>query len=568
MDRTSNAKGSGTLALRTALLAACVLCGAALSGCGGNPPAPGNSNPFGDVTAGDPGGAARPPAVRVAPANNAANGSGRSEAAPVSDSGGGNTDERVAADHSDNSRPGEMTKSRDSSPFGTAANRAHDDGTSTAAAPGGVPDEIRRGFPHAFAGDHSVDMTEPAETASAASATDWAQFRGPGGSGISPYDNVPVSWSDDQNVAWKEFLPGRGSSSPIVVGDRVIVTYYAGYGIDDRGGNPSDLQRWIVCFDRYSGVKQWEYMVPPTPRVTPYRGDFIAQHGYASSTPVSNGNRVYAAFDTAGVVVISPDGRSPARINLGRNTHKWGAGSSPILYNGLLIANAAIESGALGAIRATTGQLVWQITGIEDTWATPTLVETPGGRPEIVLSTKGKIISVDAQTGARLWYCDGIDQYVVPSVVAADGVVYAIGGRSGKSMAVRTGGRGDVTRTHVLWRKDEGANVPSPVIYEGHLYWVSENGVAYCLDAETGEIVTRRRVDTGEVYASPIVAGGKIYVVSRRNGTFVFEANPQMEQVAHNTLSGDDSLFNASPAVADGQIFLRSDRYLYCVSQQ
>ena len=533
---------------RSARLAAVVLSAALISGCGGgNPPPPANSNPFGDVTAGDPAGAARPPVVRV-PARQAENADGNDPAGPSApDFGTSGPAESIATvdPRPVNARLQPAAVTANPSRFGNGDDLA---GSSSAS--------------QSLDGD-SNDSDATADTGS----TDWAQFRGPGGSGIAPFDNIPVTWT---NASWKEFIPGRGASSPIVVGDRVIITYYAGYGVGEQKGNPRELQRWIASYDRYTGVKQWEQMVPPTPqglRVAPYRGDSIAQHGYASGTPVSDGNRIYAPFDTAGVFALSPDGRFPGVGNLGKNTHKWGSGSSPILYKDLLIANAAVESGALGALRASTGQLVWQIPGLDETWATPVLIELPGGRPEVVLPVKGKIISVDAQTGIRLWYCDWVDDYVVPSVVAADGIIYAIGGRSGKSIAVRAGGRGDVTRSHVIWTRDVGANVPSPVVYEGHLYWVSEDGIACCLDADTGEILTQRRVDTGEVYASPVVAGGKLYVVSRRNGIFVFEADPEMELVAHNTMPGDDSVFNASPAVADGQLFLRSDRYLYCISQ-
>lgn len=532
-----------------------------LAGCGPSAPAPSNANPFGDAAAGDPNAPVRAPIARAEVSAQASedrdSASAQAQAPPPSANGSGPASQ-AGPDAADRPTfPPEATASK-SWPKGGPPDGQYGPPPGVSIPPfamGGIPNPFGQGA------DGGFGSTGPARS------VDWSQFRGPGGSGISPYANLPATWSDDQNVAWKVDLPGRGSSSPIVVGDRVIVTYYAAYGTESGTGNPRDLQRWIACFDRHTGQKLWEYMAPRTPRLTTYRGAYITEHGYASGTPVSDGQRVYAQFGTVGIVSVGLDGKSPAVVSIGRNTHKWGSGSSPILFQGLLISNASVESGTLGAVLKGSGGVAWTVSGIQESWATPTLVEIPGGRPEVVLSMKGKILAVDARTGKELWRCDGFDDYIVPSVVAADGVVYALGGRSGKSMAVRAGGRGDVTRTHVLWRSNEGSNVPSSVVHDGHLYWVSEDGTAYCLDKQTGEVVTRRRVETGQVYASPLLAGDKLYVVSRRNGTFVFEADPQMELVARNQFSSDDSFFNASPAVADGQIFLRSDRALYCIQE-
>ena len=186
------------------------------------------------------------------------------------------------------------------------------------------------------------------------------------------------------------------------------------------------------------------------------------------------------------------------------------------------------------------------------------------------MATIGKILGLDPATGKELWACTtNIAWYMVPSLVAQDGVVYCIGGRSGGSLAVRAGGRGDVTESHRLWTGRKGSNVPSPILHDGHLYWMNEtNGTAYCAEAKTGNIVYEQPLErAGQVYASPVLAAGRIYYVARTGKTFVVAAKPAYELLATNDLS-DRSTFNASPAISGGRLFLRSDRALYCLGNK
>ncbi|HXT58809.1 MAG TPA: PQQ-binding-like beta-propeller repeat protein, partial [Pirellulales bacterium] len=167
------------------------------------------------------------------------------------------------------------------------------------------------------------------------------------------------------------------------------------------------------------------------------------------------------------------------------------------------------------------------------------------------------------------WHCSGIEDYVCPSVIAHDGVVYAIGGRGKPGVAVPAGGEGDVS-DKILWKTPKGSNVSSPVYHDGYLFWVSESkGVAYCIDAKTGEAVYEERIEPrpDRIYASPVAADGKIYYVSRDKGVYVLAAKPEYELLAHNVIAGDPSIFNASPAVSDGQLLLRSDTHLYCIGK-
>jgi outer membrane protein assembly factor BamB len=244
-----------------------------------------------------------------------------------------------------------------------------------------------------------------------------------------------------------------------------------------------------------------------------------------------------------------------------------------LLYKDLVIVNASVESGAIVALDKLTGKEAWRADGIRGSWNTPVLVDVPGGETELVVCVPMTVLGLDPATGKRFWRSQGIPDggYVCPSVVAHEGIVYAIGGRTNTALAVRAGGRGDVTSTHELWRTNKGSNVCSPVYHDGYLYWVHErSGIANCLNATTGQAVYQERLTPrpGVVYASALLADGKLYVVSQHEGTFVLAAKPEFELLAHNTFADDDSRTNASPAVSNGQLLLRTDSNLYCIGQE
>lgn len=394
---------------------------------------------------------------------------------------------------------------------------------------------------------------------------DWRQFRGPGGLGIAPDKKLPAQWSAQTNLLWKTALPGSGSSSVIVVGSKLFVTCYSGYGDTKGEGSMKDLKLLLVCLDRMGSI-QWQRAVPAALPEEPYR-NYMANHGYASSTPVSDGERVYVFFGKTGVLAFDLAGKELWRTSVGTKKHNWGSGTSPILYKDLLIINAAVESGALVALNKTDGAMVWSVKGMDYSWTTPLLVPVAGGKHEVVVSIYNRVFGFDPDTGAEIWRCDGIEDYVCPSLVTHAGVVFVIGARENAALAVRAGGKGDVSQSHVLWRIKKGSNVSSPVYHAGHLYWASENrGVVYCVNADNGAVAFEEKLQppSERIYASPVVADDKVYFVSRSNGTYVLDAQPTYRLLAHNTLD-DDSVFNASPAVSDGQILLRSDRFLYCI---
>jgi hypothetical protein len=397
---------------------------------------------------------------------------------------------------------------------------------------------------------------------------DWTQFRGPGGLGKTAEKGLPVQWSAQKNIAWRTELPGPGTSSPIAIGNRVYVTCYSGYGLEAGKGEMSELKRHLLCVNRADGQILWAKQFEPQLPEHAYQGEG-SYHGYSSSTPTSDGKRLYVFFGKSGVFCFDLDGKELWHTSVGTGINGWGSGTSPLLYKNTVIINASIESGSLIALDKMSGKEVWRAGGIGASWNTPVLTDVPEGETELVVSVQDKLIGLQPDTGKELWHAEGIHRYVCPSVVSQAGVVYAIGGGH-TSLAVRAGGRGDVTQSHGLWRENKGSNVSSPIYHEGYLYWARDSGgVIYCQEAATGKTVYEERLNpaSGLIYASPILAEGKLVYISQRNGTYVVAAKPKFELLAHNVFEDDDSRTNASPAVHNGQLLLRSDRYLYCIGK-
>ena len=412
--------------------------------------------------------------------------------------------------------------------------------------------------------------------AAPALAVDWLRFRGPDGLGTSQETGLPADWSDTKNVVWRTELPGPGTSSPVTVGDRIYLTSYSGYALSiDDPGDMNNLMRHVVCLDRRTGSPVWSKEFKPQLPESEYSGGNNTWHGYASSTPASDGQKLYVFFGKSGVYALDlKDGQEVWHADVGSSTTGWGSGNSVVLFENLVIVNASIESNSMRALDKNTGEEKWRVDGMKGARNTPNLVAAPDGQMELVVSLPGNpdgsLVGYDPRTGKELWRCQGIPDggYVCPSVVAHDGVIYAIGGRKNTAIAVRAGGRGDVTESHVLWRKPKGSNVSSPVYYQGHIYWVHEKqGIAYCLDAKTGEVMYEKRLEPrpGIVYSSVIAADGKVYAVSQHEGTFVLAAKPEFELVAHNAFADDENRANASIVVSNGQLLFRNDKYLYCL---
>ncbi|MEZ6091080.1 MAG: PQQ-binding-like beta-propeller repeat protein [Pirellulaceae bacterium] len=402
---------------------------------------------------------------------------------------------------------------------------------------------------------------------SSPSHADWPCFRGPGGMGVSQAKGLPLEWGDGKNVLWKRELPGSGASSPITFGDRIYLTAYSGYFVPgESGGSQDQLRRHLIALDRASGEILWDQSVPAK---LPEE-EQIRDHGFAANTPAADADHVYAFFGKTGVIAFDHSGRQVWRSDVGSNTHGWGTASSPLLFDDLVIVNASVESESLIALDRMTGEEKWRAPEIREAWNTPIIVTSEAGSKELVLARHGDVLAFDPASGDPLWSCKtDITWYMVPTGVAANGVVYFLGGRSGTaSLAVRTGGRGDVTATHRLWTTKNGSNVTSPIYFDDHLYWMShDGGIAYCAKAESGELVYEQRLGRfGQVYASPVLADGRLYYFSRDGRAAVLAATPEFKQLAANRLD-DRSRFDASPAVDGNRILIRSEKFLYCLAE-
>jgi outer membrane protein assembly factor BamB len=401
------------------------------------------------------------------------------------------------------------------------------------------------------------------------SVADWPGFRGPNGQATSADRGLPLKWGPTENVVWKVKLPGPGASSPVVSGDRVFVTCYSGYGGAPGGqGDLAKLTRHLVCLDKNNGQIAWQKDVPAKVPDTDW-SKMVREHGYATHTPVTDGERVYVFFGRTGVFAYDLTGKELWTKDVGRFFNTFGSGASPILHKNLLIVLASVENSAMVALDKLTGKEVWRVKGLSDCWATPLLVEVPGGGTELVVNGPATMEGYHPDTGAQLWSCDTLTtSYVSSMPLTRNGIVYVMGaGSEGRMfLAVRVGGKGDVTKSHVLWRQKVGASYTSPVLVGEHFYFFS--AFAYCLKADTGEVVFQERLPgLGPEYASPVVADGKIYLFTRGRKGFVLASKGKLEVLATNDL-GDEHGFIASPAVSGGRLFVRTNAYLYCLGEK
>ncbi|QDT03991.1 outer membrane biogenesis protein BamB [Rubripirellula lacrimiformis] len=402
-------------------------------------------------------------------------------------------------------------------------------------------------------------------------ADDWPEFLGPGGTAKSA-DVVPITWSDSENLAWKQDLPGSGSSSPIVVGDQVIVTCYV---------SGDEAKRQVISFDKSTGNQQWSVDFPINYREDGYQG-YITEHGYASNTPVSDGQNVYVFLGKGGVHCISLAGTKMWSFDVGKGSsnRQWGSASSPVLYQDKLFVNAAEEAKAILCLEKTTGKELWRTDAdmLELTYGTPRIVRLDNAKVELVISVPEEIWALNPDTGKLNWYASSpMTGNVSPSVIVDGNTIYSFGGyRASGSIAVNAGGgtgqEKDVTDTHVRWTNPSSSYVATPLLHDGRLYWIDDRGIAYCTSAKDGEVIYRARVSNLEngrpVYASPILIGKHIYVVTRRSGTIVFSPGESFSPETQNKFASDETDFNASPAVSDGKLYLRSNQSLYCIERK
>jgi outer membrane protein assembly factor BamB len=424
-------------------------------------------------------------------------------------------------------------------------------------------------------------------------AADWPNWRGPNASGVAPDTTLPVRWSATDNVAWKAQLSGAGVSTPIVSGDRVYTTSQIGAGVRREGNHPRLVQGadaaaqgeralgieagsgsdpaktfFIVeAFDRASGKRVWERRIEAAGSLTPVHD----KHNLATPSPVTDGTLVFAWFGTGQIVALDRKGAIVWQRHLatenGAFDIQWGSGSSPVLFGDslILLCDQPAKSYLL-AVDKSTGKDRWKTDRGQgrSSYSTPLVVEGAFGAELIVNSTE-RLDAYDPRTGAFLWHTGEASRFAVPSAVFHNGIIYTSRGyRSGPYLAIKPGGRGDVTGTHVVWRVATGAPyVSSLLYYDGAVYMANDVGVLTAVNASTGERVWQERVD-GVFSASPIAGGGHVYFVSEGGDTVVVKAGRAPQVVARNAL-GERAI--ASPAISNGQIFIRTDRHVFAIGR-
>lgn len=416
-------------------------------------------------------------------------------------------------------------------------------------------------------------------------ADDWVRFRGPNGSGISE-STVPTEFGKDKNMKWDVELPGRGVSSPIVVGDKVFVTCYSGYGMgQDEEGELEDLKRHLLCVDRATGEIKWTATEKASMPEDPYSGMGVPSHGYASHTPTSDGERVYAFFGKSGVFAYDMEGNKLWSKSVGTDSGRmqWGSSSSPILSDKTLVVLASDESESMFGFDGKTGEEKWKTTvgGLANVWGTPAIAKGQKGK-EIVLAVGEETWGLSAENGKLRWAAPG-NGGTSHSMVISDGFAYSVGGSrgGGAALAIKLGGQGEIEEP--AWEVNASSRFATPLVYDGNIFTVSGDIVA-CYSAETGEEVYEKRLPAkissgggggggrrgrfgGQSYASPVIADGKIYITDSGGTVYVVAAKPEFEVLAKNDMTFDKSGFNGTPAISDGKMFVRSHSRLYCIGE-
>jgi outer membrane protein assembly factor BamB len=399
--------------------------------------------------------------------------------------------------------------------------------------------------------------------AAAASAANWPRFRGPNGTGVADDKDVPVKW-EDNTLLWKLPLPGLGNSSPVVWGDRLFVQ------ASPRGGK----ERLLVCVGTVDGKILWSRGVPGATAKT------HTKNTLASSTPATDGERVYASFwDGKEIVLAAYDmnGTPLWNRNLGPFKSQHGAGASPVVYGDkVYLANDQDDTSTLHAFDAKTGKTIWDAPrpAYRACYSSPFLLEKNGHRPElIVVSTKG-ITSYEPDTGAQNWnwiwkFSAKMPLRTTGSAVYKDGMLLACAGDGGGDrhmVALTLKGAGPNTEAKLAWQnKKDFPYVPTLLTRGEHVYFINDKGMAGCYHARTGKRVWFERLASSEFTSSPVMIDGKIYATSEEGDVYVFAAEPTFRVLARNPLG---ETVRSTPAVADNRLFIRGQNHLFCIGKR
>ncbi|MFP6611172.1 MAG: PQQ-binding-like beta-propeller repeat protein, partial [Pirellulales bacterium] len=412
----------------------------------------------------------------------------------------------------------------------------------------------------------------------------WHQWRGPEANGVSRTATPPIRWSEKKNIRWKASIEGSGTSTPIIWTNKVFLLTAINTGkVDPSLPKPEDQPKRVfgithpntsyrfdvLCLDRDSGNELWRRTA--TERI-PHEG----HHGdasFASASPMTDGRRLYCWFGSAGLFCYDLNGKKLWERKLGK-AHvgaSLGEGCSPVVHDGkVVIVRDHSRQSTIEVLDAETGETQWKKDRDEgNAWATPQVLEH-GGRTQVITNGSNLVRSYDLETGNIIWQCSGLTGNAIPAPVVENDVVYCMSGYQGYSLlAIPLSAKGDISDSNtIIWSRRQGTPyVPSPVLYDGMLFFNQSNQAIWsCVDSKTGEtILERTRLqDVSRIYASPVGAAGRIYITGRGGTTLVLRRSKELEAVATNKL---DDLFDASPALAGKQLFLRGSKFLYCIEE-
>jgi outer membrane protein assembly factor BamB len=415
---------------------------------------------------------------------------------------------------------------------------------------------------------------------------DWPRWRGPGNDGMARGD-APLHWSDTEHIKWKAEIPGRGHSSPVIWGDRVFVTTAVPTSAPEadtssttnigrtRGGfgkqGPQQEQKLILmALDRKTGKLVWQQAAKVA---TPHEGYHPTYGSFASNSPVTDGKHVVAFFGSRGVYCYDMDGKKLWEKDFGiqlKMFMTFGEGAWPMIEGDklLLLFDNEVDS-FLVALDVSTGKELWRTPRPDGNtnWSGPVVI-TVDGKKQVVVSATKKVHAYDLETGKPIWEVAGLGQNTIPAPVAADGLIFLMSGfRNPNLMAVKLGREGDLTGTDaIVWQNQKGnAHTASPVLHDGKLYVLTDSGMLSCFDAKTGKAFyqQQRLPKPYNFKASPVGVNGKLYLASEEGDVIIVKMGETYEVLATNTLDGQ--MFIGTPAVADGEIYLRGQNTLFCI---
>jgi outer membrane protein assembly factor BamB len=417
-------------------------------------------------------------------------------------------------------------------------------------------------------------------------ADNWHQWRGPNATGVSPTADPPVAWGEDENIKWKVAIEGQGTSTPIIWGDKVFVLTAINTGVKDPSiPDPEDQPKTnffdikqpnaqhafvVLCLDRNTGKEIWRQVA--TTKI-PHQGAHN-DNDFAPASPTTDGKHLYCWFGSAGLFCYDLQGNKIWEKKLGevKVGSSLGEGCSPVLHEGkLVIVRDHAGQSTIEVLDAKTGKTLWKRERDEgNAWATPRIIPH-SGKTQVITAASGFVRSYNLDTGDLIWQCSGLTGNAIPCpVVEGDYVICMTGYQGYSAMAIPLTETGDISDSEkILWKKERGTPyIPSPLLYEGLLYYNQSNqSILTCVDSKTGEVAfgPERVGELSNIYASPVGAGGRVYLTGRNGNTVVLQRGPEYKVTALNKL---DERFDASPALAGNQLFLRGAKHLYCIETE